>query len=105
MITDTTKALSYTMTPEQKAEMSDYGRSLMDMQEKADIVYTFSKNTFYQANEATFSQYKTSYSSKYSDKHASVDIAVDEFRIGITAEQYFTGLYLYQQDVWAKLVR
>ena len=105
MITDTTKALSYTMTPEQKAEMSDYGRSLMDMQEKADIVYTFSKNTFYQANEATFSQYKTSYSSKYSDKHASVDIAVDEFRIGITAEQYFNGLYLYQQDVWAKLVR
>ena len=105
MITDTTKALSYTMTPEQKAEMSDYGRSLMDMQEKADIVYTFSKNTFYQANEATFSQYKTSYSSKYSDKHASVDIAVDEFRIGITAEQFFNGLYLYQQDVWAKLVR
>ena len=105
MITDTTKALSYSMSPAQKAQMSDYGRSLMEMQENADIVYTFSKNTFYQANEATFSQYKTSYSSKYSEKDASVVIAVDEFRVGISAEKYFTGLYLYQQDVWKNLVK
>ena len=105
MITNTPKALNYTMTAEQRSKMSAYGRSLMDMQEKADIVYTFSKNTFYQANEATFSQYKTSYSSKYSEKDASVVIAVDEFRKGISAEQYFTGLYLYQQDVWKTLVK
>jgi hypothetical protein len=85
--------------------MSAYGRSLMDMQEKADIVYTFSKNTFYQENEATFSQYKTNYSSKYSEKDYSVNIAVDEFRKGNSAEQYFTGLYLYQQDLWRNLVR
>ena len=105
MITDTTKALNYTMSAEQKAEMSEYGRSLMEMQENANIVYTFSKNTFYQANEATFSQYKTSYSSKYSDKDASVAIAIDEFRKNISAEKYFTGLYLYQQDVWRTLVK
>ena len=105
MITDTTKALNYTMDDTQKAQMSDYGRSLMEMQENANIVYTFSKNTFYQANEATFSQYRTSYSSKYSEKDASVVIAVDEFRTGISAEKYFTGLYLYQQDVWKTLVR
>lgn len=105
MITDTTKALNYTMTADQKAEMSDYGRSLMEMQENANIVYTFSKNTFYQANEATFSQYRTSYSSKYSENDASVDIAIDEFRTGISAEKYFTGLYLYQQEVWKNLVK
>ena len=105
MITDTTKALNYTMSAEQKAEMSEYGRSLMEMQENANIVYTFSKNTFYQANEATFSQYRTSYSSKYSENDASVDIAIDEFRTGISAEKYFTGLYLYQQEVWKKLVK
>ena len=105
MITNTTKALNYTMTADQKAAMSEYGKALMDMQEKANLVYTFSQNTFYQANEATFSQYKTSYGSKYSEKDASVLIAVDEFRSGISAEKYFTGLYLYQQDVWDTLVK
>ena len=105
MITDTTKALNYTMSDAQKAEMSAYGRGLMDMQEKADIVYTFAQNTFYKANEATFSQYKTIYSSKYTADSASVDIAVDQFRQNISAETYFGGLYLYQQDLWKTLVK
>jgi hypothetical protein len=105
IITNTPKALNYMMTADQKAEMSEYGRSLMEMQENANIVYTFSKNTFYQANEATFSQGRTTYSSKYSKNDASVDIAIDEFRWGISAEKYFTGLYLYQQEVWKTLVK
>jgi hypothetical protein len=93
------------MTSAQKAKMSAYGTSLMDMQEKADIVYTFSKNTFYQANEATFSQYKSNYGSKYTANSESVLVAANEFRKKITAETYFNGLYLYQQDVWKDLVK
>ena len=105
MITDTTKALNYTMTEGQKAQMSAYGKSLMEMQEKANIVYTFSKNAFYKANEGTFSQYKSNYGSKYTADTESVLVAVDEFRNSITAETYFTGLYLYQQQVWQDLVK
>ena len=105
IITDTTKALNYTMTAEQKAKMSAYGRGLMDMQEKAEIVYTFAKNAFYQANEATFSQYKSNYGSRYTANSESVLVAVDEFRKKVTAETYFNGLYLYQQDVWKNLVK
>ena len=100
MITDTTRALNYTMTPEQKAKMSTFGRSLMDMQESADIVYTFSKNAFYKANEASFSEYRTSFSSQYTTTSESVVIVIDEFRKNVTAETYFTGLYNYKQALW-----
>lgn len=105
IITDTTKALNYTMTPDQKAKMSAYGRSLMDMQEKSDIVYTFSKNTFYQANEASFSQYKTAFATKYTADTPFVSITVDEFRLKKTAEAYFSGLHIYKQDIWKTLVK
>jgi len=101
MITDTTKSLNYTMTAEQKAQMSAYGRSLINMQEKADLVYTFSKNAFYQANEASFSEYKTNYASKYTETSTSVLVAVDQFRLKDSAEKYFGGLYFYQKNKWS----
>ena len=105
IITDTTKALSYTMTAEQKAQMSAFGRSLMDMQEKSDIVYTFSQSAFYQANEASFSEYNNTFASKYTADSQSVNVVVDELRME-TAETYFSGLYLYNKDVkWPAFVK
>lgn len=100
MITDTTKALNYTMTPAQKAEMSAYGRSLMTMQENAEIVYTFSKNIFYRANEATFSEHKMSFATNYKENGVDIKIAVDEFVLDKSTEDYFTGLYNYRKKVW-----
>jgi hypothetical protein len=103
MITDTTKALNYTMSTEQKAKMSKYGQSLVAIKEKSDIVYTFSQNAFYQANEATFSQYKSNFATTINGK--SAETAVDEFALGTSAEAYFTGLHLYQQNKWATLTK
>ncbi|MBQ8342891.1 MAG: hypothetical protein IJY21_02165 [Clostridia bacterium] len=94
IITDTTKAVQYTMTPAQKAQMSAYGRSLMEMQENANIVYSFSKNDFFKNNESMLVDYKGTYSALLDGKQ--VDIAVDEFRKGVSATKYFNGL----QSLW-----
>lgn len=103
IITDTTKALNYTMKPEQKAQMSSYGQSLVAVKEKSDIVYTFSQNAFYRANEASFSEYKTNFASIVDGN--KMETAVNEFKKGMSAEKYFGGLHLYQQDKWTKLTK
>ncbi|MBQ7770597.1 MAG: hypothetical protein IJ373_05365 [Clostridia bacterium] len=100
IITDTTKAVQYTMTDAQKAQMSAYGRSLMTMQEQADIVYTFSKGQFYQDNEAKLAEYKKAFSARYTADGNAVDIAVDEFKKGVSAVTYFNGLYNNQKFKW-----
>ena len=94
IITDTTKAVQYTMTDAQKAQMSAYGRSLMTMQEQADIVYSFAKNEFFQNNEGLLVDYKKTYSAMIGGKQ--YDIAVDEFKKGTSAVKYFNGLL----DLW-----
>ncbi len=99
-ITDTTKAVKYTMSDSQKANMSAYGRSLVEMQENSDIVYGYSQNAFYQLNEENFTDYKSMYSSRYTANTAIVKVAFDEFRKGKSAKEYFDGLYNYQLDLW-----
>ncbi|MBQ9782587.1 MAG: hypothetical protein IJW26_05365 [Clostridia bacterium] len=99
-ITDTTKAVTYSMDDTQKAKMSAFGRSVMDMQEKADIVYGFSNKTFYQLNESNFSDYKEMYNSSYTENSTTQKIAFDQFKEGISAKKYFDGLYIYNKQLW-----
>ncbi len=102
IITDTTKAVQYKMTNSQKAKMSAYGRSLMDMQEKADIVCTFAENDFYQKNETRFVDYKTLYDAVYDGK--TVQVCVDEFKKGVSATKYFNGMIANQKDLWDRYI-
>ena len=99
-ITDTTKAIKYTMSNEDKAQMSGFGRSLVSMKEKSDLVYGFSKTAFYQLNEETFTDYRNMYSARYTMGSTPVKIAFDEFRKGKSAKDYFDGLYNYQKSLW-----
>ena len=61
-ITDTTKALNYTISDDAKKELSMYGRSLVTLQENADIVSSFSYEAFYLQNEASVNDYYYKYS-------------------------------------------
>ena len=99
-ITDTTKALKYTMSDADKAQMSGFGRSLVSMKERSDLVYGFSNQAFYQLNEETFTDYKNMYSSRYTEDSTDEKIAFDEFRKGVSAKNYFDGLYFYQKNLW-----
>ena len=98
IITDTTKAVQYTMSDAQKAQMSAYGRSLLDMQEKANIVAAFSKNEFFQKNETMLVNYNTLFDAKLGGK--VVQIPVNEFKKGTSATTYFNGLIEQYKDKW-----
>ena len=98
IITDTTKAVQYTMTDAQKGQMSAYGRSLLDMQEKANIVAAFSKNEFFQKNEQKLVDYKTLFDAKLNGKISQ--IPVNECKRDTSATTYFNGLIEAYKDKW-----
>ena len=102
IITDTTKAVKYTMTPDQKAKMSGYGRSLANMQESSDIVYSFSKSLFYQANDSLLYDNKTTFNARYTENGTVVTSPSDEFRKGKSAVDYFNALLWDQKYDWDK---
>ena len=103
-ITDTTKALKYTVSDADKAKMSVYGRSIMTMQEQAEVVYSFSRAQFFQNNEATLADFDNAFMSTV-DK-STVAIPIDSFLGGKSAKEYFDGLYTYRKDtLWDKLAK
>ncbi len=98
IITDTTKAVQYTMTEDQLELMSAYGRSLLDMQSKANIVSIFSKNEFFKKNEKTLVDYKTLFDAKING--VTYQIPVNEFKKDVSATTYFNGLIAQYEENW-----
>ena len=99
-ITNTTKALNYSLTDEEKAKLSNFGRSVISLQEKSDIVYPYSTNAKYQNNASQFRPgrlYRTSATTK--------EYAPSTFHeeTSVTAESYFNGMATYLKDLWPSL--
>ena len=102
--TDTTKALKYTMSDADKAKMSAYGRSIINMQERADVVYSFSREKFYQDNEASLADYDAAFRAEVDGNTLSVPL--DSFVGGKSVKTYFDGLYTYRKNtLWNSLAK
>lgn len=102
--TDTTKALQYTMSDADKAKMSAYGRSIINMQERADVVYSFSREKFYQDNEASLADYDAAFRAEVDGN--TVSVPLDSFVGGKSVKTYFDGLYTYRKNtLWNSLAK
>ena len=102
--TDTTKALKYTMSDADKAKMSAYGRSIINMQERADVVYSFSREKFYQDNEASLADYDAAFRAEVDGN--TVSVPIDSFVGGKSVKTYFDGLYTYRKNtLWNSLAK
>lgn len=93
-ITNTPKALQYTMTEEQKAKMTPYGRSVMSQREHADIVYPYSNKTAFINNQASFGSLFYSKINSTTNNYAP-ELLKDK---RATAETWFSGMYEYQKN-------
>ena len=100
-ITDAPKALNYTMTPAQKAELTPFGRSVVEMKERADIVYPFSTNATYINNQSFFTQTFMS-----TVNNVNVQYAARSFHESNTSvAEYFKGIKAYRDKNWSSIVR
>ncbi len=91
--TNAPKALTYTLSDADKEEMTSFGLSVWNMKEKSDVVYPYANNTAYINNMKHFSAFEM-YSSTTQAKGVQT-YAIQAFRNGVTAEDYFTGLKTY----------
>lgn len=102
-ITNTTKALDYELTEAEKAQLTHYGRSLIELQERSEIVYPYAKNSLYLNNAASFKPSQMFFSNVGNTEY---QFPAEAFREeGVTAAQYFTGMESYYDAKWPTLQR
>jgi hypothetical protein len=100
-ITDTTKALKYTLTEQDLAKVSTFGKSIIDMQNRADIVNQYDSNDFFRLNESTFISWQGKYTSMIDGKPQKN--AFDQLK-KVSAQTYLDGMFKYWKDeAWIKL--
>ncbi len=100
-ITNTPKSLNYTMTDEDKAQMTAYGRNLIELKEKSDIVYPGNSSDIYQLNSSFF---------HHNQQYSAIIGGVKNDFIwqalpNVSAVTYYNGIYAYYSDYWKNLVR
>ncbi len=100
-VTDTPKALTYTMSATEKQSLTSFGRSVVEMKERADIVYPYSTNATYINNQSFFAD-------MFMSNVAGLDVQYAAKAFGesdvITAEDYFKGLYTYRDRNWTNII-
>lgn len=100
-VTSTTKALNYSLSATEKAACTHFGRSIIEMQEKSEIVYPMANNQFYIDNMSTFRPAQMYNSTILHQNHQWAAQAFRDF--GTLAETYFSGMETFNRNKWSTL--
>lgn len=99
--TNTTKALNYTLDNNAKNLLTPYGKSLVSLKERADIVYPFSGNSYYIQNQSSFT---SAFFLTSSIGGATVTaLTPQEGKATPSAKDYFDGIKTYWEGEYSKL--
>ena len=101
-ITGTPKSLEYTLTPTEKAELTTFGKSVLEMKENptTKIAYPYGTSKFFQANQRMICE--TFYSLVDGKTHVhplSMFISADSPK---SAKDVFEGMEAYRTGEWEK---
>lgn len=98
--TNTPKALNYTLGEADKAKLSNFGRSVIELKERSDVLYPISTNDNYVRYPSEFQTHGLFWSTIGSEDLSRSCYAFKE-RKTVTAESYFTGMYKYYKKQWS----
>ena len=101
-ITNTTKALNYKLSETEKSKLSYFGRSVIEMQEKSEVVYPYAKNSLYLNNASSFRP-GTMFKTAVNDK--PIYLAETFRENGTSLKDAFNGIYINQKNIWDTLNR
>lgn len=101
-ITNTPKAVDYDMREEDLAKMTPFGRSLMEIKSKSNIVYPYSTNSKYANNQEYFGVNNMFRSKIGTMERQWPSSAFHDDKI--SAEDYFSGMYNYSKSTWKSLL-
>ena len=99
LITNTLKAFDYTLEESEKAQLSKFGQSLLEIQSRANIVYPRSTASDYINNQTFFdsSTYMTRSTVAGKTYNGWYSAFADS---NVTAAEYFNGIYTFYKDNW-----
>lgn len=101
-ITNTPKAFNYTMTTEQLAKLSPYGRSLLELKQRSDVVYPYASHSIYKNKQGQFVNSAQNYSTVNRTEYQWAAEAMHDGNI--SAADYFSGMYAYYKNYWSTLM-
>jgi len=101
-VTNTSKALKYEMTEEQMAGMTNFGRSIMQLQSSSDIVFPYSSEPIYINQAGSFAMVDMWDSSVGGEFYGSPSVPLRKGEVSI--EDYFSGLKSYYENIWGQMV-
>ena len=96
-VTNAPKAFDYEMTDAQLTKLSPFGRSVIELQQKADIVYPYSTSPLYVNRQ---SQFVAGASYRYDERNQYPATYMREH--GVTAAAYFSKMCSYYKglNIW-----
>lgn len=95
-ITNSLRSFEYTLTEDDLKEMTTFGKSLVSLKVKSDVVYPYSTEPGYTVNEAAYTSGTYLVKSMVDKTYDGWYNAFDDY--SITPEKYFSGLYAYSQE-------
>ena len=102
--TSITRSLNYTVTAEDRAKATHFGKTLIDMRAQATVIYPYSTVDLVLDNPSAFTEQMWYLTAKINN--SNFNNPFNAFRDNTaTAIQYFNGLYTFQNDVWPTLER
>lgn len=101
-VTNTVKALNYTLTAEEIAKLNPYGQSLVKYKQAANtkVVYPLARNSLFVNNQSMFNDYVYFYGRSST---SNVSFAKAIFEDKKTAAQLFKEHYEYYEGLWSTL--
>lgn len=93
MNTGIRKALNYEISDSQKASLSPYYRSVLDITERSDIVYPYSNSKIYVNNQSKLAIGEGFVTNSYAFPYSAI-------KDGVSAKQYFNDMIAYRGASW-----
>lgn len=84
------------------SKMSYFGRSVMELKQKSEIVYPYSTNSVYVNSQSRFGTHSMYYSKLTSNYQFAAEAMHDA---GVSAAQYFSGMYQYYLEDWRTILQ
>ena len=105
-ITGCTKALNYSLSPDQYNALTPYAKSFYDAYKASDIVFPYAQNDIFANNQKTFQEIDGTGTGSplYKSNAYNIDKCfVKTVEDGESVDNYFNGMYTYFQglgDIW-----
>ena len=101
-LTNTPKALKYEMSEEQMNGMTHFGRSIMELQSRSDIVFPYSSEPIYVNQAGSFAMVDMWDSVVGGEFYGSPSVPLRKGEVPL--EDYFSGLKNYYENIWGQMV-